>query len=185
MKGRSSAQLTSLFSVLVLPLIPHKKLMQSWLISPVPTKRIDTLWEARKQAKCLQALEKSSNNANRFHSEFRYRVYHGFRFGHIPGATPPRKELQTIPILSNFKLLNILQIAPEFDAILYPKRTDRAHCRRAQMDGHTQSSSPPLKIILSLSGSQSSHPHSAGLGKCAPPANNAGEIRARYHTRQL
>ena len=204
----NSAQLTSLASVLIHT--DTSEAIEAVLLdfSRTLVPRIDGIWEARKQAKYIEAVEQSAGAdpitlraLQRKYKPFSSRpikepkVFYGVRLGHVPGVYTSWKEAKphTIGIRSDYKRFKSRQKAEEY--IAQPVTL-----------GQTPLSNPDT--VLYTDGSASLDPASAGWGffisnppdssaslwgpvitDCtdsdwlgAPrPTNNTGEISAIYH----
>jgi len=204
----NSTQLTSLASVLTSTDTPEaiEAVLLDFSRTLVP--RIDAIWEARKQAKYIEAVEHSAGAdpvtlrvLQRKYKPFSPRpikepkVFYGVRLGHVPGVYTSWKEAKphTIGIRSDYKRFKTRRKAEEY--IAQPVTL-----------GQTPLSNPD--VVLYTDGSASLNPLSAGWGvfisrSRAPsislwgpvitdssdsdwigaprPTNNAGEICALYH----
>ena len=204
----NSIQLTSLSSVLTSTDTPEAIEAVLLDFSRFLVPRIESIWEARKQAKYIEAVEHSDGAdpvtlrvLQRKFKPFSPRpikepkVFYGVRLGHVPGVYTSWKEAKphTIGIRSDYKKFKTRRKAEEY--IAQPVTLGQ----------------PPLPnpdVVLYTDGSASLDPPSAGWGvfisrSLAPsasvwgpvitdssdpdwigalrPTNNAGEICAFYH----
>ena len=204
----NSAQLETLSTVL-LPTDSSEAITAVLLdASRVLVTRVDALWEARKQAKYIEAV---SSNASadpavlrilqRKYKPFAPRpikepkVFYGVRLGHVPGVYTSWKEAKphTVGILSDYKRFKTRKKAEEYvaqvttlgrpllpspDVVIY---TDGSASLSSGTAGWGVFASRSDTSETSLWGPVITDPAEFNWIGASRPTNNTGEISAIYH----